>query len=227
MSNMDTVFAVNANDELEFDTVFDTEDSLIDTVNGVNESGDPLTGADFEDLHQTEDEATVDDVKDELGPDHDEKMGATNPEGSKEAEVLDVSVKGEVNKDSDADKLYDGAEEEYQDKKVTAAGADDSDVTKTIDNAVKEDCDGADDRDIDAELNAGDGDDNDVTDDDDDRDIDAELNEAGSIKDVDDDGTDEDVEAVANEKINKKPSSKLEYNIEDEELIDLVASGRA
>ena len=200
MSNMDTVFAVNANDELEFDTVFDTEDSLIDTVNGVNESGDPLTGADFEDLHQTEDEATVDDVKDELGPDHDEKMGATNPEGSKEAEVLDVSVKGEVNKDSDADKLYDGAEEEYQDKKVTAAGADDSDVTKTIDNAVKEDCDGADDR---------------------------ELNEAGSIKDVDDDGTDEDVEAVANEKINKKPSSKLEYNIEDEELIDLVASGRA
>lgn len=227
MSNMDTVFAVNANDELEFDTVFDTEDSLIDTVNGVNESGDPLTGADFEDLHQTEDEATVDDVKEELGPDHDEKMGATNPEGSKEAEVLDVSVKGEVNKDSDADKLYDGAEEEYQDKKVTAAGADDSDVTKTIDNAVKEDCDESDDRDIDAELNAGDGDDNDVTGDDDDRDIDAEINEAGSIKDVDDDGTDEDVEAVANEKINKKPSSKLEYNIEDEELIDLVASGRA
>lgn len=244
--NMDSVFANCTADEQEFDTIFDTEDSLIDTVAGVNESGDPITGADFEDLHQTEDDATVKDVQDELGPDHDEKLGAKDPEGSKEAEVLDTSVKdSEVNKDSDADKFYGDAEDQYQDQKDSTSKVDDSDVTGTIEKSVDEsadeckDCD----RDIDAELNADDGDDSEVKEsadgedrdidaelnaDDDDDDIDSELNEASRVKTKDvDDSEDEDIESVANEKIGKKASTDLSYDIEDEELLDLVLNGKA
>lgn len=243
--NMDSVFANCTADEQEFDTIFDTEDSLIDTVAGVNESGDPITGVDFEDLHQTEDEATVKDVQDELGPDHDEKLGAPNPEGSKEAEVLDTSVKNsEINKDSDADKFYGDAEEEYQDQKDSTAKVDDSSVTDTIEKTVDESTDECEDcdRDIDAELNDdGDGDDSEVQEsaeeddrdidaelnaDEDDDDVDSELNEAGKVKDADD-SEDDDIESVANEKIGKKASTDLSYDIEDEELLDLVLNGKA
>lgn len=104
--NMDSVFASRIDESDDFDVMFDQEDSLIDTVNGVNEAGDPLTGVDFEDLHQTQDDATVNDVKDV--PADDDKMGAPNPEGTKDPEDLDVSVKGEVNKDSEADKFFEG-----------------------------------------------------------------------------------------------------------------------
>lgn len=240
IGNMDSVFANGTADDLEFDTIFDTEDSLIDTVAGVNESGDPITGVDFEDLHQTDDNASTKDVSDELGPNHDEKFGATNPEGSKESENLDVSVKGNVNKDSDADKFYGDADDDYQSQKDSTAKVDTDSVTNTIDKTVEEGCDDSS-RDIDSELN-DDGDDNDVVsesdrdidaelnvDDDEDRDIDAELNgvdEAGSVKGPDDD-EDSDIEKIANEKVKKKTSSDLSYGLEDEELIDLVSSGKA
>lgn len=78
--NMDSVFCGSAADDAEFDAIFDQEDSLIDTVNGVDESGDPLTGVDFPDLHQTDDESDVDDVRDYDADDDD--FGAPNPEGT-------------------------------------------------------------------------------------------------------------------------------------------------
>lgn len=78
--NMDSVFSDSVADDIEFDTVFDQEDSLIDTVNGVDECGDPLTGVDFPDLHQTDDESDIEDVRDYDAEDDD--FGAPNPEGT-------------------------------------------------------------------------------------------------------------------------------------------------
>ena len=127
-NGMDSVFAGCCNDESDFDVLFDREDSLIDTVNGVNESGDPLTGVDFADLHQTDDEATAKDVK-EYDAD-DEKMGAPNPEGTKETEEPDNSVKGEVDKESEADKFIDSDTKEPEVKE-------DDDVTDNIEKVME------------------------------------------------------------------------------------------
>ena len=44
MSNMDSVFADCTKDELDFDIMFDSEDSLIDIVAGLNENGEFFTG---------------------------------------------------------------------------------------------------------------------------------------------------------------------------------------
>lgn len=133
-NNMDSVFATATEDNMDFDVMFDQEDSLIDTVNGVNEAGEPLTGVDFEDLHQTQDDADVKDVKDVAADDND--MGAPNPEGVKDQEDLDTSVKGELDKESDADKFHGDSEEEYQDDKKDPKPDEDS-VEDTIDKVVE------------------------------------------------------------------------------------------
>lgn len=44
-ANMDSVFDGVSDNQLDFDTIFDSEDSLIDTVEGTNESGIPITTA--------------------------------------------------------------------------------------------------------------------------------------------------------------------------------------
>ena len=68
--NMDTVFDAAKEFDNDFDTIFDKEDELIDTVVGCNEAGEPLTGVDFDDLHQVD----SDDVnkKDFEQPDEDD-----------------------------------------------------------------------------------------------------------------------------------------------------------
>ena len=58
MSNYDSVFANAAEDIEDFDVMFDQEDDLIDTIVGVDESGVPLTGKNFDELHQEEDKDT-------------------------------------------------------------------------------------------------------------------------------------------------------------------------
>lgn len=134
--SMESVFSGAILDDEEFDAIFDQEDSLIDTVVGVDEAGDPLTGKDFDELHQTEDDdVTPDDIKDELGDEHD--MGNKNAEGTDENEILDTSVKGEEGKESDADKLYKDAEEDYQDDKKDPKPDEDS-VTDTIEKGIDE-----------------------------------------------------------------------------------------
>lgn len=45
--DMDSVFANCTDKELAFDVMFDSDDSLIDAVAGVDEAGDPVTGPDF------------------------------------------------------------------------------------------------------------------------------------------------------------------------------------
>lgn len=132
--NMDSVFANSMADESEFDVIFDQEDSLIDTVNGVNEAGDPLTGVDFVDLHQTQDNATPKDF--DHGADED-KMGAPNPEGAKDPVRDDNSVKGEVGKSSDADDLYGDAECDYQCDKDKSPTPDEDSVEDTIEKVIE------------------------------------------------------------------------------------------
>lgn len=114
--NMDSVFSQAMQDEEEFDVLFDQEDSLIDTVNGVNESGDPLTGVDFVELHQDHhDDVSVKDIQD--GEAKDNPMGAKDPEGTEIEDFDDTFVRGEVGKKSDADKFVDGADDDHQEGK--------------------------------------------------------------------------------------------------------------
>ena len=200
--NMDSVFDDCTENELDFDTIFDQEDCLIDTVAGVNESGDPVTGCDdFEVMHQTADDATPKDIKDELGEGHDIDNGAPNPEGSEEAEVQDVSVKGEVDKPSEADKFIGDPEEDYQDAKDSAKGADASDVTATIDKAVEEGMD------IDALLSEADG-------------ADADVERMANESDPEEDQKDID-EVLSDE----EDAANLDYEYSDEDLIDMAING--
>lgn len=56
--NMDSVFANCTSDELDFDLMFDEDDSLIDAVAGVNEAGIPWTGPDPESEYQLDGDAS-------------------------------------------------------------------------------------------------------------------------------------------------------------------------
>ena len=56
--NMDSVFANCTSDELDFDLMFDEDDSLIDAVCGVNEAGIPWTGPDPETEYQVDGDAS-------------------------------------------------------------------------------------------------------------------------------------------------------------------------
>ena len=46
--NMDSVFAACTESELDFDVMFDDDDSIIDSIAGVDEAGNLLTGEDFD-----------------------------------------------------------------------------------------------------------------------------------------------------------------------------------
>jgi hypothetical protein len=79
--NMDSVFANCTSDELDFDLMFDEDDSLIDAVCGVNEAGIPWTGPDPETEYQVDGDAS-----------YSEK----DAEGSKD---VDLPISGEAGKD--------------------------------------------------------------------------------------------------------------------------------
>ena len=83
--NMDTVLGQAADADLEFDTIFDCEDELVDTVCGCNEAGIPFTEADlegdFDDLHNTDRDASAKDFEDTLDTAGDAN-GAKNVEGT-------------------------------------------------------------------------------------------------------------------------------------------------
>lgn len=76
-NSMDSVFDKNSKAELDFDIIFDEDDSLLDMV---SESG--ILSASFDDLHQTQDNATPDD----FGEAEDDACGAKNVEGTHKAE---------------------------------------------------------------------------------------------------------------------------------------------
>ena len=170
---MDSVFDGCMEDEIEFDTIFDQEDSIIDTVNGVNEAGDPLTGVDFVELHQTEDDGvTPNDIADELGEGNDNRFGAPNPEGSRRQKQEDYSVKDDIDKRLDSDRFYDGTEDEYQ-SGLKYQKPDENDMESTIDKVI-EGCDGGEcEPDIDQELDP-----------EDEKDIDSRLDDGEDIEEA-------------------------------------------
>ena len=136
--NMDSVFDNCTNDELDFDVIFDEDDELIDTVCGVKENGEPLTGVDFEELHNTDDEADPDDLRDALGPDNDNLQGAkkSDIEGAEENELCDrQEIKNlEKNGESDIDKFLDAdnREDDYAEGKANGKPVDADTVTGYI-----------------------------------------------------------------------------------------------
>ena len=108
MNNMDSVFSGAMNNDIEFDTIFDQEDSLVDIVEGFGNNTDPL-----------------------------DEFNLEAAEGTEEAEVLDTSVgEKEIGKESDIDKFLDGNEEEYQ-KGEDGPKPDETSVEDTIDKVVE------------------------------------------------------------------------------------------
>lgn len=232
LKNQDSVFDKCTEDELEFDTMFDTEDSLIDTVNGVNEAGEPLTGDEYATLHHVEDDATPKDMKDELGEGHDTGDAGDCPEGSEKQEVLDTSVKGEVDKPSDADKTYANTEEEYHNNDDKGADPNPENIESEMDSAVSEGCskkkackedtveEGCskkkvckEEDDIDTILNSDDDED--------------EIVDEAAKSDVEAVANAEDIDAILNdtEKDVKAPKD-LSYDPSDEQLLDLVMNNK-
>ena len=115
-NNFDSVFTSYNDEDIEFDTIFDQEDELVDTVNGVNESGIPLTETDVpmagvkdSDLHQTDEDTTVPQFRDQVQDDTEYPSNAEEEYQDNEDELLNRT------NDSEAGEFYDNAEEEYQD----------------------------------------------------------------------------------------------------------------
>ena len=116
-SNFDSVFTSYNDEDIEFDTIFDQEDELVDTVNGVNESGIPLTETDVpmagvkdSDLHQTDEDTTISQFRDQV---QDDTEYPSNAEGTTDEDIEDELLNR--TNDSEAGEFYDNAEEEYQD----------------------------------------------------------------------------------------------------------------
>lgn len=116
-SNFDSVFTSYNDEDIEFDTIFDQEDELVDTVNGVNESGIPLTETDVpmagvkdSDLHQTDEDTTISQFRDQV---QDDTEYPSNAEGATDEDIEDELLNR--TNDSEAGEFYDNAEEEYQD----------------------------------------------------------------------------------------------------------------
>ena len=136
MNGYDSVFA-NANDEeLDFDVMFDQEDSLIDTIVGCDEAGDPLTGAE-ECPAKTADERSCDDCN----PDYDKDIDADDtkdaPNDAEGTVGYDFETspenKGKVDDNTKPDPEHVEGEDQYQSSKDSVSGVDDT-VTGTVDN---------------------------------------------------------------------------------------------
>lgn len=234
--NMDSVFSGSTNDALDFDVIFDYEDSLIDTVNGVNEAGEPLTGVDYQDLHQTQDDATAKDVRD--GEADDNTMGAKNVEGTKFTDELDQSL-GSYAKKSDADDLYGTSEKDYQ-KLGNGPTPYTDEIEKTIEKGIQAESylyekscheddmsDIMDDEDDDIGLESGSYTDS----------IEAEIrnniNESDGVdsdvlkvEESEDNGDDETIDiAMGIPKSSSSESVSLDYETSDEDIIDMAING--
>ena len=90
--NMDSVFANCTQDELDFDVLFDYDDTIIDFIAGVDESGIPLTGPDF-DYSKILAEADMLEDQDDKKEREGEVAHKEAPEGSKD---VDLEIGAEV-----------------------------------------------------------------------------------------------------------------------------------
>ena len=100
MNGYDTVFA-NANNETEeFDVMFDQEDSLIDTIVGCDENGDPLTGAEVCPA-ATAEERSCDDCNPDYEKDIDADDSKDAPKDAEGTVGYDFEDEPEVDKKDD------------------------------------------------------------------------------------------------------------------------------
>lgn len=148
----DSVFDKSTEDELDFDVMFDEDDALVDSVEGIKEDGTPLTGDEFEGIHLSDDEpgkdlattndlddkTTPDDVKDALG-DQDETLGTKKIEDGSEQKIGDNT--DNEKKDAKGDDLawFEDEDDKYQDADFSDKVVDPEEINKAIDS-VKE-CD--------------------------------------------------------------------------------------
>ena len=109
--NMDSVFANCTEDELDFDVLFPDDDSILDFVAGVDESGEFLTGPNYDYskiLAEADMLEDADDAKEREGKvDHNEA-----PEGSKD---VDPEIGGEVGDGKEVSGKEKSAESEAHD----------------------------------------------------------------------------------------------------------------
>ena len=148
----DSVFDQSTEDALDFDVMFDEDDALVDSVEGIKEDGTPLTGDEFEDVHLSDDEpgkdlattndlddkTTPNDIKDALG-DQDETLGTKNIEDGSEQKIGDNT--DNEKKDAKGDDLawFEDEDDKYQDADFSGKVVDPEEINKAIDS-VKE-CD--------------------------------------------------------------------------------------
>ena len=141
-NNMDSVFAGFTEKELEFDLMFDSDDCLIDLVAGVNESGELFTGANPEDNYEFQ----LDENGDPLnGLTFDELLEAEDPITDKcDCGRRAGAVKDAGHAPEGAKKDQDGEFNTPEGMKSEVPGSNSSaeskahDVTKEIEDAIKE-----------------------------------------------------------------------------------------
>ena len=100
MNGYDTVFADAKNEIEDFEVMFDQEDSLIDTIVGCNESGDPLTGAEVCPA-KTADERSCDDCNPDYEKDIDADDSKDAPKDAEGTVGYDFEDEPEVDKKDD------------------------------------------------------------------------------------------------------------------------------
>lgn len=145
--NMDSLFKLDGEAQLDFETMFDQEDDMIDTIAGLKEDGTPVTNpTNFDALHNEDRDAKPNDFKKTMeqpgGPNgmkNDNSMDKIDPD------TTSSGIKGE----SDFDKWIDQADRDYQKgwaDRSSGVATSGSIVTKSINGQVKESID------IDGEL---------------------------------------------------------------------------
>jgi hypothetical protein len=198
MNGYDTVFANAKDEELEFETMFDQEDDLIDTIVGCNECGDPLTGADPCPVKTADERSSSDD-----NPDYEKDIDGCDTNAPSDAEGTvgyDFETKPEIGSKSDestVDAKDVKVEEGFNFYLEEEEGESEEEPTEPVDD----------------KCNEG---------------FDFSLNEADNVPGIDkdvqsiengetylDDDAIEDVES-------EDPNVNLNYDISDEEVIDFV-----
>ena len=142
-NNMDSVFAGFTEKELEFDLMFDSDDCLIDLVAGVDESGELLTGPNPEDNYEFQLDENGDPLNgltfEEFLKEADDPITDKCDTGRREGDLKDAGNAPEgTKKDQDGEfNTPEGMKTEVPGSN-TSAEAHAHDVTKDIEDAIKE-----------------------------------------------------------------------------------------
>ena len=142
-NNMDSVFAGFTEKELEFETMFDEDDCLIDLVAGVDESGELMTGANPEDTYEFQLDENGDPLNgltfEEYIKEAEDPIADKCDCGRREGSVKDAGHAPEgTKKDQDAEfNTPEGMKTEVPGSN-SSAEAHAHDVTKEIEDAIKE-----------------------------------------------------------------------------------------